>query len=116
MSGSLHATPNKQAAGAMGFGFAVTLLLAACRLRFNGFPLHPLGYALSSSWAIGICWMPLMIAWLLKAITMRFGGLPAYRKAVPFFLGLVLGDCVFGSVWALLSLLLNTRTYNFFGQ
>ncbi len=116
MGGSLHATPNKQAAGAMGFGLAVTLLLAACRLQFNAFPLHPLGFALSSSWAIGICWMPLLIAWVLKALTMRFGGLTAYRRAVPFFLGMVLGDCVLGSIWALLSLLLNTRTYNFFGQ
>jgi len=31
-------------------------------------------------------------------------------------LGLALGDCVMGSGWSLLSLALNTRTYNFFGE
>ena len=46
---------------------------------------------------------------------MRYGGLAAYRRFLPFFLGLVLGDCVMGSVWALISLALNVRTYNFFG-
>ncbi len=116
VNGSQNAKPNGQATAAMGLGLVSTLALAACRLRWQAFPFHPLGYALSSSWAINICWMPLLIAWALKALTMRFGGLAAYRRAIPFFLGLVLGDCVLGSIWALISLLLNTRTYNFFGQ
>lgn len=115
VSGSLNDRPNGQASIAMGVGLVTTLLLAALRLRWFGFPFHPLGYALSSSWAIHLVWAPLFIAWVLKGLTMRFGGLRAYRQALPFFLGLILGDCVMGSVWALLSLLLNTRTYNFFG-
>lgn len=115
VNGSLNRRPNGQATGAMGIGLLTTLCLAAMRLRWFGFPFHPLGYALSSSWAINICWMPLLIAWALKSVTMRFGGLGAYRKALPFFLGLILGDCVMGSIWALISLLLNIRTYNFFG-
>ena len=59
--------------------------------------------------------MPLFIAWGLKGLTLRYGGLPTYRRFVPFFLGLILGDCVMGSLWALIGLALNTRTYNFFG-
>ena len=46
---------------------------------------------------------------------MHYGGLKWYRQFVPFFLGLILGDCVMGSVWALLGSVLNVRTYNFFG-
>lgn len=116
MTGNLNAKPNGPATSAMGLGLLSTLVLAACRLRWQSFPFHPLGYALSSSWAINICWMPMLIAWICKSLTMRFGGLSAYRRALPFFLGMILGDCVFGSIWALMSLVLNTRTYNFFGQ
>ena len=112
---SLDPRPNGQAAGAMGVGFLTTLGLLVLRFRFFGFPLHPLGYAISSSWAIHLVWMPMVIAWALKGLTMRYGGLRAYRQFLPFFLGLILGDCVMGSLWALMSLVLNARTYNFFG-
>lgn len=114
-SGSLDPKPNGQATMAMLVGLLTTLALFALRLRFFGFPFHPIGYAISSSWAINLVWMPLFLAWALKGLTLRYGGLPSYRRFVPFFLGLILGDCVMGSLWALLSLLLNARTYNFFG-
>ena len=115
-SGSLDARPNHAATGAMGVGLLTTLALFAMRLRFLGFPLHPIGYAISSSWAIHLIWMPLLIAWVLKSLTMRYGGLRAYRVLLPFFLGLILGDCVMGSAWGLLSLLGGIQTYNFFGS
>jgi hypothetical protein len=115
VGGTQDAHPNIPAVTAMGVGLSVTLALLFLRLRYFGFPLHPLGYAISSSWAIHLVWLPLLIAWVLKGLTMRYGGLQAYRRFVPFFLGLILGDCVVGSLWALLSLLLNMRTYNFFG-
>jgi hypothetical protein len=108
--------PNGQAMIAMAAGLLVTLALCLLRLRYFGFPLHPIGFAISSSWAIHLVWVPLMIAWVLKGLTLRFGGLRAYRRAVPFFLGLALGDCVMGSAWSLLSIVLNERTYNFFGS
>jgi hypothetical protein len=91
------------------------MILLFFRLRYFGFPLHPIGYAISSSWSINLVWLPMVIAWVLKGLTMRYGGLRSYRQFLPFFLGLILGDCVMGSAWALMSLLLNMRTYNFFG-
>jgi len=114
-TGSLDPRPNGQASFAMFIGLITTLTLFALRLRFFGFPFHPIGYAISSSWAINLVWMPMFIAWILKGLTLRYGGLPTYRRFVPFFLGLILGDCVMGSIWALAGLLLNARTYNFFG-
>src|SRR5262249_11919437 len=115
VSGTLDNRPNGQAQFAMLVGLVTTLLLLLLRLRFFGFPFHPLGYALSSSWSIHLVWLPMLIAWTLKGLTMRYGGLRAYRQFLPFFLGLILGDCVMGSFWALLSLFLNAPTYNFFG-
>ena len=113
--GTLDSRPNTGAAAAMGVGLATTLGLFAMRLRFYGFPFHPIGYALASSWAIHLVWLPLLIAWVVKGVTMRYGGLRLYKWFLPFFLGLILGDCVMGSVWALFGLIFNTPTYNFFG-
>jgi hypothetical protein len=115
VGGTLDAHPNTSGTTAIAAGVLTTLALAACRLRWFGFPFHPIGYAISSSWAIGLVWMPMLIAWLLKGFTMRYGGLRAYKQFLPFFLGLILGDCVMGSIWALISLLMGIRTYNFFG-
>ena len=114
--GGQDARPDTQAASAIGVGLVCSLLLFALRLRFVGFPLHPIGYAISSSWAIHLIWFPMLIAWALKGLTLRYGGYGAYRRAVPLFLGLVLGDCVMGSVWGLIGLVFNTHTYNFFGS
>ncbi len=115
VNGTLATRPNIPAVTAMGLGLLTTWVLLFFRLRYFGFPLHPIGYAVSSSWAIHLVWLPLLIAWVFKGLTMRYGGLRAYRRFLPFFLGLILGDCVLGSFWGLMSLLLNMRTYNFFG-
>jgi hypothetical protein len=115
IGGTQDMRPNMQGTMAMGVGLLTTMVLFFFRLRYFGFPLHPIGYAISSSWSINLVWLPMVIAWVLKGLTMRYGGLRAYRRFLPFFLGLILGDCVMGSAWALMSLLLNMRTYNFFG-
>jgi len=53
---------------------------------------------------MNLVWLPLMIAWLLKVIALKFGGLQFYRKAIPFFLGLILGQMIVGSLWSLIGL------------
>ena len=116
LGGGLNSHPNLPAVMAMGVGLLTTWGLLAMRMRLFGFPFHPIGYAISSSWAINLVWMPMFIAWFLKGLTLRFGGLRSYRKFLPFFMGLILGDCVMGCIWGLLSMALHTRTYNFFGS
>ena len=39
-------------------------------------------------------WFPVMVSWLIKFLILRFWGWQMYRKAIPFFLGLVLGDYI----------------------
>ncbi len=113
--GMLDAHSNTGGTIALGAGLLLTLALMALRQDIPGFPFHPIGFAVSSAWAINIVWLPLFIAWICKGLTMHYGGLRIYRMLLPFFLGLILGDCVMGSIWGLLSLALNMRTYNFFG-
>jgi hypothetical protein len=100
---------------AVGAGFAITVLLAAARTAFVGWPLHPVAYALSASWSIQIVWMPMLIAWLVKLILLRYGGLQTYRRALPLFFGLILGETVIGCGWSLIGLILNVPTYSFWG-
>lgn len=97
----------------MGGGALVSLVMMTLRSRFLWWTLHPLGYAMSSSWGMYNLWCPLFVAWGCKWVILRQGGLSAYRKAIPFFLGLALGDYVPGCAWSLASLLFNRPLYQF---
>jgi hypothetical protein len=102
------------AARAVVVGFLFTLLLAAARLRFVGFPLHPVGFAVSGSWNMSLLWLPLAVAWLIKVLTLRYGGLRLYRHFLPFFLGLMLGDFVSTSLANLAAIALDLPVYGIY--
>jgi hypothetical protein len=116
VTGTQNPKPNISAILAMGVGLGSSLALIGARMRFFGFPFHPIGYAISSNWSIHLVWLPLFIAWFVKLLVMRYGGLATYRRFLPFFLGIILGDCVQGSFWGLMSLVFNVRMYQFFGM
>jgi hypothetical protein len=107
--------PEPRATMAIGVGFVFCILLLLARLRFPWWPLHPIGYAVSSSYVINLVWMPLFIAWVLKGLILRYGGVRAYRAAMPFFLGLLLGQMIVGSLWHLLGLAMDITPYSFWG-
>lgn len=96
-------------------GFLFAIFLGSMRMKFFGFPFHPIGYAISGSWSMNLVWAPIMIAWLLKVITLRYGGLRFYKIAVPFFLGLILGEMTMGCTWSLIGLIFNIPYYSFWG-
>jgi hypothetical protein len=75
-----------------GVGVLVTILLTLMRSAFAWWPLHPLGYALAGSWSTVEFWFPCLLAWIIKSLSLRYGGMGFYQKARPFFLGLVLGE------------------------
>ncbi len=107
--------PNLPAIWALAIGFVSCIILNTIRLRGGWFPFHPIGYAISGSWSMNLCWSPLLIAWVLKLTVLRFGGLRLYRRAIPFFLGMILGRCVVGSFWSIFGIIFHTPTYNFWG-
>jgi len=92
--------------GAYAFGAAFTILLAALRTRLLWWPLHPVGYLASGSVGVYRLWLPIFITWLIKATLLRYGGLRSYRRALPFFLGLVAGEFSFAFLRTLLDLAL----------
>jgi len=78
------------------------------RARFWWWPFHPLGYALCASWTMIVFWFPVLIAWILKTLIARYGGMRLYTRARPFFLGLILGEFSMAVLWTGISAL--TRT------
>ncbi len=96
----------------MVIGFGFTLLLAAVRGLLFWWPIHPLGYGVA--FHIHMFWAAFTISAIAKWSLLKYGGIGLYRKAVPLFIGLVLGDFTVGSIWSILGIALNTRTYTFY--
>ncbi len=96
------------------FGGAIfVLVIMSIRTRLFWWPLHPLPYAMAGSWGMLNLWCPLFVAFLAKWTLLKAGGLKSYRKAVPFFLGLALGDYVIGSILSIFSIVLDRPMYQF---
>ncbi|MCC6484281.1 MAG: hypothetical protein IT209_05480 [Armatimonadetes bacterium] len=99
---------------AMVFAGVFTLVLGYVRTRAVWFPLHPAGYVLANTGTMYWLWCPFLIAWAAKVLITKYGGIKGYRTALPFFLGLVLGDFVTSSLWALTGSILGIRMYRCF--
>jgi hypothetical protein len=90
------------------------LILTVLRMRFVWWPFHPAGYALAISYAMDYFWFAFFVSWLVKFVLMKQGGIKTHRLAAPFFLGLILGDYVLGSCWAILGPVFGFRNYKIF--
>ena len=97
----------------LGIGFLFSVFLMAMRVRFFWWPFHPVGYAISGSWAMNMFWASFFVGWLMKGLVLKYGGIKAHRKFIPFCLGLILGQYVTGSLWDILGIILNMPTYSF---
>lgn len=105
--------PNTPATIATGVGLVGALVLAALRMRFAWWPFHPVGYAVSGSWSMEQLWFPIFVSWLLKWVILHYGGAKAYRRAVPFFIGLALGEFVVGCMWDIHGILAGVDPYSY---
>jgi hypothetical protein len=88
-------------------GGVITAWLATMRVRCVGWPLHPLGYALSTSWTTMVFWFPMFIAWIVKWAIVHYGGMRLYAKIRPLFLGLIFGEFTSAVVWTLIAAIWN---------
>ena len=77
--------------GFFAIGAAFTGILVFLRYRFPGFPVHPIGFTISASNVLRSSVTSIFIAWLTKALILRFGGLNSYRRMAPLFLGMFMG-------------------------
>jgi hypothetical protein len=80
-------------------GGAITAWLAAMRMRYVAWPLHPLGYALSASWTAMVFWFPMLVAWIVKWSVVHYGGMRLYARVRPLFLGMIFGEFTSAVLW-----------------
>jgi hypothetical protein len=106
--------PDWPIVGNVAGGLAVVVALAAIRTVFIGWPFHPIGYALGP--ALNQVWTSVMLIWFVKLVILRYTGRRGYHTAVPFFLGLILGDYTMGMLWTLIGIVFNIPTYSLFGK
>ncbi len=83
-------------------GGGLIAFLSVMRVRFFGWPFHPLGYAMACSYG-QLLWAPFFLVWVIKSVLLRYGGHQAYLSALPGFMGFALGHfIVAGAIWGTL--------------
>ena len=105
--------PNWVSMTVMGTVFAFSMGMMFLRTRFLWFPLHPAGYVIGvAEGHIGNYWFTLLICVVTKTLLLRHGGIKAYRRAIPLFVGLVLGQALIGCFWPLMSMVFRISVYS----
>ncbi len=106
--------PNTAGLLAILIGAVVAMILAWLSVTIQGFPFHPAGYALGMSFGLDYIWTPVFLAWLTKSVILRWWGLKGYRAAIPFFVGLVIGEFAVGGMWSFVRGVVGVKTYTFY--
>jgi uncharacterized membrane protein len=93
-------SPNIDGWVQIGVGALIMLLLEVLHYRFLWWPFHPLGFPISS--AFGQMWLSVFVALIVKSVVLKYGGPTLYRRTIPFFLGLILGEIVPAGFWLMI--------------
>ena len=92
-------------------GFGAVLFFAFMRQKFLWWKLHPAGYAISNSMDINIFWVSILVGFTLKWLLIKYGGIKKYQQARPFFLGLILGEYIIGSIWTIIGNIIHQQIF-----
>jgi hypothetical protein len=84
----------------LGMGAAIMGGLMTAQYRLLWWPFHPLGYPVSC--VFGSMWFSIFIAWVLKSVILKYGGLTMFNRLKPFFLGMILGEAVVAGTWVVI--------------
>ncbi len=83
-------------------GVVLMVVLIVGNRSFLNWPIHPIGLAVMGIWIMEKFWFSVFVAWLVKALLLKYGGQKAYMRVMPVFLGMILGQCVIAVVWLLI--------------
>lgn len=83
--------PDGDKLGLFAIGAVFYSMLSLGHYRFYWWPLHPLGLTIATLWNLRLIATSVFIAWGLKSVILRVGGVSAYRRLRPFFMGLIVG-------------------------
>lgn len=109
---AIHDLSSQGVSSPQGFftGAVSAVLLTVLRSQQAWFPLHPLGLAVAHSWAMSVCWAGFLLAWMIRSLVTRIGGIKLYRHVAPLMLGLIIGEFSSAVFWVVLHMALNTAT------
>jgi hypothetical protein len=111
----VHPTrPDGWQIGGYAWGALVVLALRQARHAVPSWPFHPIGYAVAHTQTMSYMWMPFLIAWLIKSVVLRYGGIKLYQRLVPFFMGLIMGDVVVAGLWGIYGVATGQRMFMHF--
>lgn len=91
------AGPNWTGIGFFAGGAAFVGILSFLMGRFPWWPLHPIGFTINYVFDIRMFMLSIFIAWLVKYLTLKVGGVAAYRRVAPAFMGMIFGT-IFGVI------------------
>jgi hypothetical protein len=100
-----EASPHRNGLIAFGVAAGLVLLFSFLRLRFTGWPLHPVMFLVWSTYAGNAFAQSFLIGWLVKVLITRFGGAGVYQTCKPLMIGLIAGEMLGGLLPMLVSLL-----------
>ncbi|MBT3380235.1 MAG: hypothetical protein HN742_00800 [Lentisphaerae bacterium] len=83
------------------FGVALAGGLQWACMAMPSWPLHPIGIIMVNTFYGNQAWAGIFLGWLLKVLLVRYGGSRLYRKAKPFFLGLIVGEVSAAVLWCI---------------
>jgi len=83
----------------MAIGAGVMWLLTSLQHRLSWWPLHPLGFAAAPTQPVQDLWFSIFIGWVLKLLTVRYGGYHLYQRLLPVVMGLILGQSLGCAGW-----------------
>ena len=89
-------------------GGGVMSALMWVRHQFVWWPLNPLGFTIAANWKTDHIFCSALVAWCLKCLILRYGGVRLYRSLRPFFLGLILGEIVGAGVFLVIDYITGT--------
>lgn len=100
-----------------GIGAGIMSFLIFMTNRFFWWPLHYIGFPICDSLPIDRGWFSIFLAWLIKLIVLKYGGVHLYRKLMPFFIGIIVGSVIGVGFGMLIAVMTNNigQVGGFFG-
>lgn len=78
----------------------LTMMLRRVLLWFP----HPIGFLMFTNPLMTFLWFSILIGWIAKKLTVRYGGKETYDKVQPIFIGLIMGELIAICLWPTLGL------------
>ena len=86
------ARPETRSVIGFAVGLVLVLLLAAARLRWTWWPIHPVIMLAFWTYPGVMFWPSFLLGWFIKKTVTKYGGQSLYKRLTPAMFGLVAGD------------------------